>query len=541
MADKVFVKVNEGRIRGFKKISSFSHVEYCCFLGVPYAQSTEEHNRFKDPVKIKPWNGVLDATQEKEGCRQFAITLKCITGSEDCLYNNIYTTKLPTNGEPLKPVIVNIHPGGFIFGSPDPSRYGSPEFIMHHDIVYVTIGYRIHILGFLNLGLKECSGNQGLKDIIMSLEWIKKNIHSFGGDPNNITVMGSSSGSAIVHFLMLSPRAKGLFHKAIMMGMHVLNPTLLTQRENVTSAFEIAKFLGYEGTSENRRKLLSFLKTVDIDTVILMKLESVYRNVQIPIFPASPFVPTQDQGNNAIVPLSPEELVPSTARIPLMVGFCDKEAAMVFTNEKYKNMLVNNLYSIVTQNPWGWGRNLADDDIKLIKKKSESFYLNGESTGKANMSDKCDIMTDIALSDVYSSLIDIVSDDHSPVYVYKFNYEGSVPKVKDAVVLQLDGPLEGTVHADDYCYWSLVKDYKNKNDYLITPKSSEMIETFTKLICTFAETGDPNYGKLNIRWEPSTVENPCYLRIDEKFELIDGKLNGKRMQFWENLKKEFAN
>lgn len=129
-------------------------------------------------------------------------------------------------------MIVNIHPGGFFHGSPDPHCYGSPEFIMHRDIVYVCVAYRLHILGklfifrtieysiteiwnytgHLNLGIEECSGNQSLKDITLSLKWIKDNIHAFGGDPNNVTILGSSGGAATLHYLMLSPPAKGTLH-----------------------------------------------------------------------------------------------------------------------------------------------------------------------------------------------------------------------------------------------------------------------------------------------------------------------------------------
>lgn len=70
-----------------------------------------------------------------------------------------------------------------------------------------------NLAGFLNLGLKECSGNQALKDIILSLHWIKDNIRSFGGDPENVTLLGSSSGATIIHILMLSPAAKGKVRK----------------------------------------------------------------------------------------------------------------------------------------------------------------------------------------------------------------------------------------------------------------------------------------------------------------------------------------
>ncbi|XP_065218873.1 esterase E4-like isoform X1 [Planococcus citri] len=538
MTDKVYVSVNEGKIKGIRKTSNFSGVEYFSFLGVPYGQPPVGSARFKDPVKIKPWKDTLNATFERDGCRQFSLLKREFSGSEDCLYNNIHTPQLPKENEPLKSVIVCIHPGGYFYGSADPSQFGSPEFIMHHDIVYVCVNHRLHILGYLNLGLKECSGCQGLKDVILSLEWIKDNISVFGGDPNNITIIGSSSGSAIVHALMFAPRAKGLFHKAVLMGMYGLNPTLVTQHEHVTNAFELAKSLGYDGTADDRKRLLAFYKKVDIDDIVILRPEALFSQNKIAMFPASTFLPTVDKDDD-IQPGTLQELLPSTVRVPMMIGFCKNEGAMGFI-KLLKEKLRNNFYSTLTQNVWSWGSELTDEDLKKIEKQAEMFYLNGQSTQKASLSQKCDIQTDIALSDVYNSLINIVAEDlPSSVFVYRFDYEGSIPTMKERIASQLDEPLKGTCHGDDYSYWAMIKDHWSKLDYSIQPRSREMVEKFTKLITTFAKTGDPNYEGLEVHWKSSSIENPHYLSFDDPLTVIEGKLNGKRMEFWENIKKQF--
>lgn len=105
------------------------------------------------------------------------------------------------------------------------SRFYSPSFLMIEDIVVVSINYRVGILGFLRLNDTSLGvpGNAGLKDQVLALKWVQKNISSFGGDPNNVTIYGESAGAASVNNHILSPLSKGLFHKAIMQSGSVLN------------------------------------------------------------------------------------------------------------------------------------------------------------------------------------------------------------------------------------------------------------------------------------------------------------------------------
>lgn len=118
-----------------------------------------------------------------------------------------------------------IHGGGFYAGSGNSDTYG-PEFLIERDVVLVTINYRVGVLGFLKLDdpSLEVPGNAGLKDIVLALQWVKKNIKNFFGDPDNVTIFGESAGSAAVQYLLVSPLAKGLFHKAIMQSGSIFNP-----------------------------------------------------------------------------------------------------------------------------------------------------------------------------------------------------------------------------------------------------------------------------------------------------------------------------
>lgn len=106
--------------------------------------------------------------------------------------------------------MVWIHGGGFTGGSSKAEIYG-PDFLISENVVVVTINYRLGILGFLSLEDPTLGvpGNAGFKDMIMALRWVQKNIEKFNGDPNNVTIFGESAGGASVHFLMISPMAKG--------------------------------------------------------------------------------------------------------------------------------------------------------------------------------------------------------------------------------------------------------------------------------------------------------------------------------------------
>ncbi|XP_065202774.1 esterase E4-like [Planococcus citri] len=540
MSEKVTVTVNEGKIRGLKTKTAYSGTEYYSFLGVPYGQSPAGVGRFKDPVKVKPWNSILDATVAKEGCYQFSLMKKCIVGSEDCLYNNIYTPKLPSEGDSLKAVIVSIHPGGMFHGSPDPDYYGSPEYIMHRDIVYVCMGYRLHILGLLNLNTKNCTGNQAIKDIILSLKWIKENIHVFGGDPENITLMGSSSGSAYVHLLLLSPLAKGLFHKAILAGMYILNPLLIHSQDYILTAYELAKDMGYNGELGENKKLLNFYRKLDFIRFITARSEKYLSQSTLRAFPASPYIPTVDPTENSPIPISPDKLAPSTNRVPIIIGFCEKEAAMGVAFFPSNQSIADVFHTAISQNCWGWGADLNTDEQKQIQKEVEDFYLGGQSIETASKPLLCDIITDAGLSDVYDSLINVISEDvSSPVYVYNFHYDGKLDWGKKMIKESSKLEMQGASHAADFGYWCYMEMVAGKQMTQINPNDREMIETYVNLMTTFAKTSNPNYKGIGVNWKPSNPKNPSHLIINEQLKVENELLNGARMEFWHKLKRKF--
>nr|CAD7267732.1 unnamed protein product [Timema shepardi] len=196
------VTVAQGTLRGQSVTSSYG-LTYNSYLGIPYAQPPVGNLRFKAPQDPVAWEGTRDATTFGSSCVQSGVT-----GSEDCLYLNVYTPQNPSSAANL-PVMVYIHGGAFVSGSGSDTN-NKPEYFLEQGIVAVYINYRLNIFGFLSLEGTDVSGNAGLKDQVAALRWVKNNIASFGGDPNSVTIVGESAGGASIHYQVISPMSQGL-------------------------------------------------------------------------------------------------------------------------------------------------------------------------------------------------------------------------------------------------------------------------------------------------------------------------------------------
>jgi para-nitrobenzyl esterase len=183
------------------------------FKGIPYAQPPVGSLRYTAPAALNPWSDTLSATAFGSSSAQPAGS--GISGTENCLYLNVYT---PALDHGHRPVVVWVHGGSMTNGSG--SGMNGHAFADKDGIVTITINYRLGALGFLYLGdlgapYKE-SGNLGLLDVLAALNWIHANIEAFGGDPSKVTVMGESAGAKLLSAVMVSPASKGLYQQAIL-------------------------------------------------------------------------------------------------------------------------------------------------------------------------------------------------------------------------------------------------------------------------------------------------------------------------------------
>lgn len=189
------------------------------FKGIPYAAAPTGALRWTPPQPTRPWRDTLKADHFAPDCYSPRPSDESTAGaqSEDCLYLNIFA---PAPSAKKVPVMVWIYGGGFAGGSPSFPRYDGAG-LNRKGVMLVTFGYRTSVFGFLahpqlsGQSPGHVSGNYGLLDAIAALQWVKRNIARFGGDPANVTIFGQSSGSESVNALTLSPLAHGLFAKAI--------------------------------------------------------------------------------------------------------------------------------------------------------------------------------------------------------------------------------------------------------------------------------------------------------------------------------------
>ncbi|KAF9357715.1 hypothetical protein BGX26_003234 [Mortierella sp. AD094] len=222
---QITVKTPVGNILGWRDQNSYR------FLGVPYGEAPVGELRFAAPVAKAPFNGTWDAINYKAICPQLLGSTNFTTISqafvendgakeqEDCLHLNVYTPSLKGTGEAGLPVMVYIHGGSYTSGSGGLATLDPGNMVSRGGVVSVSINYRLGLLGFMENDptwpRSSVPGNQGIHDQILALQWVQKNIASFGGDPNRVTVFGQSAGAASIRALLSAPSAFGLYQNVI--------------------------------------------------------------------------------------------------------------------------------------------------------------------------------------------------------------------------------------------------------------------------------------------------------------------------------------
>ncbi len=254
------VRVDGGLVAGK------THDGVSTWFGIPYAAAPVGDLRWRAPQPVKAWDGVRQATAFSPVCRQ-TVPWVSEPQSEDCLFLNIWA---PAAAKKL-PVMVWLHGGGFFGGSGSQGNYDGSR-LARHGVILVTLNYRLGVFGFFahpelsRESPDNASGNEGIRDQMAALAWVRRNIAAFGGDPERVTVFGESAGAESVAILVASPQGKGLFQRAIAESGNFGLPIAPTEKgpfSKVTAEQDGVTFAKGQGAMH-----IADLRKIDADTLI---------------------------------------------------------------------------------------------------------------------------------------------------------------------------------------------------------------------------------------------------------------------------------
>ncbi|HIT90615.1 MAG TPA: carboxylesterase family protein [Candidatus Merdenecus merdavium] len=490
---EVPVKIQGGKITG--TLSEDSKIRI--YKGIPYAAPPVGQLRWKAPQPVVPWEGIKECIQYSANAIQppqnpfmfwseeFIVdTTKGY--SEDCLYLNVWTKS--KKADKKRPVIVYIHGGANVSGGASCDVYDGTE-IAKKGIVYVSINYRVGILGFLaHPSLSEesadgISGNYAILDQITALKWVKNNIDKFGGDPDHVTVVGQSAGAFNVNSLVISPLAKGLFKNAFTMSFNIINSEAVSLSDKEEEGLKV-----FEG------KTLEEMRAMSTDE--LLKLNYVASTcVDGLVFTGSALETYKAKAAN---------------NVTLITGMVDGDSI---------------LFPILSSGEmFGYTKSMTKTQYETAVKEQFGAYANECLKAYPPLSDDAlDVFHQVnrdgamALQNYLAKARSLQSVDKT--YIYNFSH----------VMPGVDSANMKAFHTSDVPYWlnyfsPLREEYWAKIDY-------KLGEQMSNYLVNFAETGNPN-GKEETSWKPYNGKM-SYLNIGDEISIYN--MSDTQVKFWEGL------
>ncbi|KAG6940644.1 fatty acyl-CoA hydrolase precursor, medium chain-like [Chelydra serpentina] len=525
-----------GKLRGqqIKVGGAETHVDV--FLGIPFAKPPVGPLRFSPPEPAEPWKGLRDATSYPPMCLQDPVAGQHLSDaftnrkaklpfqvSEDCLFLNVYTPA--GSDKDMLPVMVWIHGGGLVIGAA--STYDGSALSAFENVVVVTIQYRLGILGYFSSGDEHARGNWGYLDQVAALQWIKENIEHFGGDPGSVTIFGESAGGISVSALVLSPLAKGLFHKAISESGVAIKVLFTVHPE--AQANKIAMVSGCQST--NSATMVHCLREKTEEEMMKITLKLEFTAVQLNAASSgdsekSLFISAVLDG--VFFPKSPEKLLAEKAvnAVPYIIGLNSHEFGWLlpnllkypaFTEGLDKETVTSLLLSseFFTHVPAEFTHLLSNEYLSNIEEPTQLrdrlFELMGDAVFVAPVIQTARYHRDAG----------------NPVYVYDFHHRPSSHEGVRPDFVKAD-------HGDEIGY-VFGKPFLAGN---ATEEEGKLSRTVMKYWANFARKGNPNDEGL-VTWPAYNLDEQ-YLMIDFKQKAAK-KLKENRVEFWtKTLPKKMA-
>jgi para-nitrobenzyl esterase len=311
------VETTSGRVRGV----TIGSIQW--FRGIPYGADTSGKSRFMPPLKPASWSGVRDCTNWGHIAPQHVspnpseyskyVGWNNYRGgmSEDCLVVNVWTPAVGDHGK--RPVMFIIHGGGFTSGSGNLEALEGQHLAKLANMVVVTVNHRLGMLGYCDLSAfggpdLPSSGNVGMMDLVLALEWVRDNIAQFGGDPGSVTITGQSGGGGKCSHLMAMPSAKDLFHKVAIQSGSTLKTGRHEERQKAADA--LCTKLGVQKGNLAKLQSIPYQQIVENQTNTGPVLDGN-------VIPRDPFDPD----------------APSiSANVPMIIGTCLEDWAFTITD-----------------------------------------------------------------------------------------------------------------------------------------------------------------------------------------------------------------
>ena len=458
------VGISDGQLEG-----SFEDGVYI-FKGIPYAAPPVGNNRWLAPQPVQPWTGVRPAKEfSNVGIQPEPLfpppgpPREPETQSEDCLYLNVWT---PGLDDRKRPVMVWIHGGAFTMGSGSAPNTEPTGLVRKGETVLVTINYRLGQLGFLRLrdisgGAVPSTGNEALLDQIAALEWVKRNIAAFGGDPENVTVFGESAGAMSIGCLMVMPKAKGLFSKAIL--------------ESGTGSTAIPAEIANE-------RAAALIKELGIDPHDAAALRRVtpqqLLDAEVPL--RQPTAPGEAVRLTAVSPVIDGELIPGVTNELAAQGAAKDIVAMVGTNlDEYRLFALMEPpdYEVTEENLAVRLSEFVDIAVapRLIAGYRAFLERRGEPAGLKDIATA--VLTDIMFRIPATRLVEAQTAQGVPAYHYLFTWTNPNPNPLGACHALEIGFVFGT-HEPVFCGTG--------------PEADRLSLCIQDAWLNFARTGDPS-------------------------------------------------
>ncbi len=492
-----------GKVRGYM----LRGIYY--FLGMPYGADTSGANRFMPPQKAKPWTNVYpalwwgnSAAQNMDNRYQnpfasFRDHWNYGDVNEDCLLINVLTPGI--NDGKKRPVLFWIHGGGFLFGNAiEQDGYNGENFARFGDVVFCSINHRLGPFGYCNLGgvggeKFAASGNVGMLDIVAALEWVRDNIGNFGGDPDNITVIGQSGGGAKVCILTAMPSAKGLFHKAV-----VLSGALRKSGEKEYSEKLGAAVLKEAGLTPAELPKLQAMPWKDFDALAMRAQQSI-ESERGPGGMMRAFVPVVD-GN--VLPQNPYDPVaaPTAADVPMIISSVENEQSPSWTDSSLESITLDQVIEKLKVragfSSHGFGdktRDIVEAYVKAFPGRKPVEIWSLVSSNRQSV---------VALADAKSK-------QPAPVYVDWFTWQPPL----------FDNRMRA-FHTLDICFWF------HNTDVMLShtgggPRPRALSTKMAGALLQFMKTGNPNGGGLPdwpkysaARGETMILDDTCEAKDD---------------------------